>query len=384
MRIAIVTETWYPHVDGVITRLSATIRTLNREGHAILVVAPEGGQSSFEGAQVRGLRTFRVPFVYGGQPWGYPLLRQVGRYLDEFDPDVVHVVNPIMLGIAGVVAARKRGLPLVCSYHTDVSGYAGHYHLGWLGGVIRRMTRALHSAADINLATSSAACHRLRSLGVSNVHLWRRGVDTELFRPQRYSEDPPRWRRGERDQVVALNVGRISKEKGLGLLEPLARDPEVMLVFVGDGPAREQLQHRFSGMNVCFTGTLHGTDLADAYASANVFVFPSMHEVNPLVLLEAMAAGLPVVAVDSLATRELLQDHPRCRLFPVSRPQVVPQLVADLAATERAEPTSQRTRHIVDGLSWSAATRQLLRFYHAALRSSASETEGEDDRRRAG
>ncbi len=366
MRIAFVTETWHPHIDGVITRLSATIRMLRREGHDILVVAPDCGDASFEDVQVRTVSTFRVPFVYGGQPWGYPLSR-VGNYLDEFQPDVVHAVNPIMLGIAGVLAARRRRLPLVASYHTDVARYAAHYHLGWLSGVVRGLTRSLHNAASVNLATSSTGCHQLRALGVRNVHLWRRGVDLDLFRPDRPGAEAARQRLGAGPgQAVALYVGRISSEKSVFHLDSLARDPRTMLVLVGDGPARERLRRRWARMDVRFPGTLRGDDLADAYAAADAFVFPSTTETLGLVLLEAMATGLPVIAADSPSSRELLQTHPRARLFSPRQPRILPQLVSELKASGAAREEAAETRRGVEDWSWPAATRQLLGFYQTA------------------
>lgn len=382
VRIAIVTETWRPYVDGVVTRLSATVRMLRREGHDVLVVAPESGETSFEGARVRGVGTFRVPFIYGGRPWGYPLAR-VGRYLDEFRPDVVHVANPIMLGIAGVLAARRRRLPLLASYHTDVARYAGHYYLGALSGVIHRLTQALHNAASVNLATSPTACHQLRSLGVANVHLWRRGVDLELFRPDRARHRPANRFGATAGQAVTLYVGRLSSEKGLQHLDSLAHDPDTMLVLVGDGPARDRLRRRYYGLQVSFPGTLHGDDLADAYAAADVFVFPSTTETLGLVLLEAMATGLPVIAADSPSSQELLQTHPRARLFAAGESGKLPRLVAELVG-EGVEQDAVETREIVQGWSWPAATRQLLGFYQTAQRDVDTAGPGEEHRQGAG
>lgn len=372
VRIAIVSETWRPYVDGVVTRLSATVRMLRHEGHQVLVIAPEGGEKSFEGARVRGVPTFSVPFIYGGRPWGYPL-PAVGRHLDEFRPDVVHVANPIMLGIAGVLAARRRHIPLVASFHTDVAQYAGHYYLGFLGGAIHKITRALHNAAGLNLATSPTACHQLRRLGVHNVHLWRRGVDLELFRPDRDTSGM-RERFGARPgQAIALYVGRISSEKGLHHLESLARDPQTMLVLVGEGPARDRLRRRWAKLDVSFPGTLYGDQLGNAYAAADTFVFPSTTETLGLVLLEAMASGLPVIAADSPTSRELLQTHPCARLFEPNAAPDLPSLVSELTADGGADRDAVETRRVVESWSWPAATRQLLSFYAAAQRDSSSE-----------
>ncbi|MGH3320815.1 MAG: glycosyltransferase family 4 protein [Streptosporangiaceae bacterium] len=368
MRIAIVTETWRPHVDGVITRLAATVRDLRRRGYDVLVVSPDGGERDYVGATVRGVPTFRVPFVYGGQPWGLPLPR-VGRYLDEFRPDVVHVVNPIMLGIAGVLATKRRRLPLVASYHTDIADYAAYYHLGWLRPFVHWLTRKLHNQAAVNLATSATSLAQLNRLGIPGARLWRRGVDLTLFDPGR-RDRKVRQRLGAEDgQVLALYVGRLSAEKGLHRLEPLARGPDCQLVLVGDGPDRSRLARRFAGLPVTFCGTLQGQLLADAYAAADVFVFPSTTDTLGLVLLEAMASGLPVVAADTPAIRETLRDHPHRRLFPPDRPGAVRSLAVELASAN-GDPRhgAAATRTVVSRWSWKAATDQLVGYYETAVR----------------
>lgn len=262
MRVGIVTETWHPHMDGVITRLSETVRVLRREGHEVLVIAPAGGEPSFEGAEsgafpasVCGSSTAAGTGGVRYRAWGATSTSSA-RTWSTSSTRSCSVSR-------GVLAARRRRLPLVCSYHTDVVGYAGYYHLGWLAGVIRRLTRTLHNAAAVNLATSSAACHRLRSLGVRNVHLWQRGVDLELFRPRRHETTSRAAPGADQNQVLVLNVGRISEEKELRRLRPLARHPDSMLALVGEGPARDHLRRQFAGMQASFPGRLGRADLAN-------------------------------------------------------------------------------------------------------------------------
>ena len=270
MRIAFVTETWLPSTDGVVTRMTSTIRELRRSGHDVLVIAPEGGEEDYLGATVRGVPTFAFRKVYGGKRWGFPLPR-IGGYLREFRPDIVHVVNPISMGVVAVIAARFARLPLVASYHTDVARYATYYGLGFLRPVLWWLLRRLHGQAELNLATSGETCAELREHGIPRVSLWRRGVDLELFRPRNELRSgpsservpAPRGPQSRQGPVTALYVGRIAAEKGLDRLAPLTLADNTRLLLVGDGPQRAELTELFPAHSVHFLGILHGDDLAE-------------------------------------------------------------------------------------------------------------------------
>jgi glycosyltransferase involved in cell wall biosynthesis len=353
MRIAIVTETWLPSTDGVVTRLTSTILELRAAGHDVLVVAPRPVACGFAGADVRGVPTVGFRWIYGGKRWGLPLPR-VGRYLREFQPDVVHVVNPVLLGIAAVISAGRAGFPLVASYHTNVARYAAYYRLGRLVPVLWWLLRTLHGRAAVNLATSSATCAELRARGIERVRLWPRGVDLDLFAPagERVPGQPP----------VALYVGRLAAEKGLDLLAALAGpQQDVRLVLVGDGPAQADLAATFP--DVTFTGLLHGPELAAAYRSADVFVFPSTTETLGLVMMEALASGLPVVAVDSPASRELLAGCPAGRLFPQAGAPDLPALVRQVCQDNASGRLTTLARREAEQWSWAAATEALVSCY---------------------
>lgn len=368
MRIAFVTETWRPSTDGVVTRVTATVRELKSMGHDLMIVAPRGGSSEFEGIPVLDVPNVSVSFIYGGKPWGLPLPR-VKKYLQDFQPHVVHVVNPFVLGIAGVISAVRLKIPLVASYHTNIAGYADFYHLGFTKPAIWAILRALHNRSVINLATSEAVRRELESQGIKRVHVWRRGVDLALFDPdRRTAQMRERLTEGHPERIVALYVGRIALEKGLyRLLGLFQKNPDLHLALVGEGPAEAILREQFRDTPTTFVGKLLGRELAQAYASADLFVFPSTTETLGLVLLEAMASGLPIVAAESLPTHELVDSSGAGALFSPQRPEELGHVVRQFLASQRLDQLKFMARSEAERWGWSVPTRELVDWYQQAI-----------------
>jgi glycosyltransferase involved in cell wall biosynthesis len=371
VRIAYVTETWLPSINGVVTRLAATVAELAARGHQVLVVAPtvSGPRDRAEpaGATVLQVPSVGLPFIYGGQPWGLPLPRVVGM-LDRFAPDLVHAVCPTLLGWAGVLHARVRRLPLVCSYHTHVARYTHYYHLGFAERPVWALIRRAHRHAHVNLAASEASREELQAHGVRDVGVWQGGVDLGLFHP-RHGSGAMRRRLtgGHPERRLCLYVGRLAPEKGIERLLPLAAPgSDRHLALVGDGPGTADLEQAFAGTQTTFAGRLVGRELAAAYASADVFVFPSTTDTLGLVVLEAMASGLPVVAARTPASRDLLDRAPAGGLFEPDEPR---SLLAGVQRWLHAPVDRRRLADCARGqvVTWERATADLLAAYERAI-----------------
>lgn len=364
MKIAIVTETFLPSTDGIVTRLCESVGWLKSQGHQILIIAPDLGVNEYEGIPVKGIPAHRL-FFYRTKKFAlpHPLVK---KYLESFQPDIVHIVNPALLGLAGVFYAKRLRLPLIASYHTNVAQYMNYYHLSLFKPLIWRYFRSMHNQAEMNLCTSQTVKEELEKRKFRNVHLWKRGVDLQRFRPEMKSTNMRhRLTDGHPDKTLLLYVGRLAAEKEIEKIrEVLEASPDLWLALVGDGPHRKELETYFSHSNVTFTGFLYDEALAEAYASSDLFVFPSTTETLGLVILEAMASGLPVVAADSGPSREQIENGRSGALYDPDRPDDFLQKVLSIVTTPRCLDTMRiTTRQESIHLGWNKASEQLLGFY---------------------
>jgi len=373
MRIAFFTETFVPHVDGVVTRLTHTVEELCRAGDDVLVVAPDapGRPARYAGASVIGVPSVPLP-LYPGFRLGAPLpTAPARRALHAFAPDIVHTINPVLVGLGAYAYAARHGTPLVASYHANIPAYARRYHLGVFEGLAWSYLRALHNRAHLNLCTSRPVQALLQARGVRHVALWEPGVDTALFHPQQRSES---WRcrltNGHPAATILLSVGRLAPEKGLAHL--LAAVPHLPpgchVAFVGDGPAAAALRHAARGLPVTFLGTLFDEDLAAAYAAADIFVLPSTTETLGLVAIEAMAAGTPVVGARRGGILDIVVDGETGLFFDPDTPGDLALRLTYLARrpAERRRMGVAARRRVADW-NWTAVTAGLRRHYTRLL-----------------
>jgi glycosyltransferase involved in cell wall biosynthesis len=368
MRIAIFTETFLPKIDGVVTRVVRTLEQLSELGHEALIFAPHHPPAEYAGHRV--VRVPGVPF----RPW-YPELvlgmprPRLGRELDAFAPDVVHVVNPVILGLWGTAIAKQRNLPLLASFHTDITQYAQHLKLWFLSPFSRTFLRDVHNQAHLNLCTSQPMVEAARSLGIKRVRLWPKAVDTERYNPGNKSATMrERLSDGHPEAPLMIYVGRLSFEKRLEWLHaPITRLPGARLAFVGSGPAENFLRKRFEGTRTVFTGYMSGEELAQAYASADVFAFPSDTETLGFVAMEAMASGVPAVGANAGGIPEVIQDSQNGLLFePGDLDDLTEKLGLLLRDADLRNRLARAARSSMEGLSWRAATEKLVEFYELA------------------
>jgi glycosyltransferase involved in cell wall biosynthesis len=368
MRIALFTETFLPKIDGIVTRLRHTIDHLQRSGDDVLIFCPDGGLKEHKGAKIEGLSAFPLPM--------YPELKialprpTIRQSLEDFRPDLIHVVNPAVLGLAGIYYAKLLTLPLVASYHTHLPQYLHHYGFGALEGLFWELLKAGHNQAQLNLCTSSAMVNELTSHGIERVQLWQRGVDTEMFQPSLATvKMRDRLSGGHPDSPLLLYVGRVSPEKEIENIKPvLEAIPAARLAIVGDGPHRATLETHFAGTATHFVGYLQGMELASAFASADAFIFPSRTETLGLVLLEAMAAGCPVVAANSGGIPDIVTDGENGYLFDPADPHgAITATQRLLAASTEREHLRAQARAEAERWGWAAATRQLQQYYHGVV-----------------
>lgn len=372
MRVVLYTETFLPHVDGMVTRLTHTLTWLQRLGDEALVIAPslDGLPSEYAGAQVIGAPSMIVP-MYPDLKFGYPVLfPSIRAAIDNFAPDVIHVANPFLTSVGGVRYARRGEVPLVASFHTQVAEYVRGYHLGFLRAPLWRHVVRLHNQADVNLCTSHPMETALRARGVRDVSLWAPGVDTERFSPRHRAYE---WRAklsaGRPDATILLYVGRLAPEKALERLLPVVRQlPNAHLALVGAGPEVATLRRVFAGAPVTFVGSLTGQRLAAAYASADIFMLPSSTETLGLAAIEAMASGLPVIGANRGGIPDIVRDGETGLLFDPDQPESLLRATVTLASDASLRQRMGAAAFArASAWSWEESTRGLRASYEQAI-----------------
>ena len=326
LRVAVVTETYPPEVNGVAMTVARTVKGLLQRGHSVQVLRPRqhGADRAATGEAMHEVLMRGLPIPrYPGLRMGVPAKRAIVKRWSVQRPDVVHIATEGPLGWSALQAARVLKLPVTSDFRTNFHAYSRHYGVGWLRKPIVAYLRRFHNACGATMVPTETLRADLQACGFERLRVVARGVDTELFDPARRDPELRRqWGAGPDDRVV-LCVGRLAPEKNLALLvqayeQALQRHPGVRLVLVGDGPLRESLQRRVPQAH--FAGTRTGTDLGRHYASADLFVFPSLTETFGNVTLEALASGLPVVAFDCAAASRFVVPGQQGWLAPPDEP----------------------------------------------------------------
>ncbi len=312
LRIAIVTETFPPEVNGVAMTLGRVVEGLLQRGHDVQVVRPRQQReaNAHPRAGLDEVLSKGIPLpAYGELRFGLPAKNRLATLWERRRPDIVHVATEGPLGWSAVAAARKLHLPITSSFQTNFHSYTQHYGMGLLKSPIEAYLRKLHNRTQATMAPTRAMVKALQSRGYNNVTLLSRGVAIDQFSPVHRSAALRDTWGAQGDDPVVLLVGRLAKEKNVGQVVAAYRAiqrqiPRAKLVLVGDGPMRSALQE--SCPEAYFAGVRTGLDLAAHYASADIFLFASLTETFGNVVPEAMASGLAVVAFDIAAAREII------------------------------------------------------------------------------
>ncbi len=377
MKVAIVTEVFLPKVDGVVTRLTHTIEQLVGLGHEVQIFAPGNPPATFAGCRVVALPSLEFP-PYPEIQFGLPNLR-LFREIKAFGPDVIHAVNPLWTAALGVFAAKRYRRPLIASFHTNVPEYVEALGIGWTRPLVEGATKWLHNQAAVNLSTSAPMVDKARAMGLRNVQLWPKAVDTQAYRPDRATNAMRRRLTGGNPEApLVAYIGRVSKEKNLEILPELiqqlrSRVPGARLAVVGAGPYLDELKAA-CGNDAVFTGYLAGAELAAAFAVTDVFAFPSATETLGLVALEAFASGTPVVGtnaggipfvIDEGETGHLMDPHATAADWA----GVIAGLLED---PERRARMGAYARREAERYSWRESTQALVGYYEEAVGASGA------------
>ncbi|AYG04242.1 glycosyltransferase family 4 protein [Gryllotalpicola protaetiae] len=366
MRVAVVSESFLPTVNGVTTSVCRVLDQLAAAGHEAMVISPAAPKVP---SHYAGFPVHTVPaMAYRQFPVGLPN-PQVARMLADFRPDVVHAASPFLLGAQAIAAANRLGVASVAVYQTDVAGYARRNRMGLAQGAAWRLIKWVHDGATLTLAPSTSSLADLEAAGVERLARWGRGVDLERYHPNnRVSPLARRYRDflSPNGEVVVGYVGRIAPEKQVERLRCLRGIPGMRLAIVGDGPAMPSVQRSLRPLSVTYLGRLSGDELAAAYSALDVFVHTGEEETFGQTVQEAHASGLPVVAPAAGGPLDLVEYGADGYLFrdDYELRNQVRALVGDGSLRLRMGEAGRRA--VLDR-SWAAICEELFAHYEASI-----------------
>lgn len=365
MRVAIIAESFLPNVNGVTNSVLRVLEYLKAHGHEALVIAP--GARDFEeeiphylGFEIVRVPTVRVPLI-DSLPIGVPL-PSVTTVLREYQPDIIHLASPFVLGGAGAFAARQLRIPAIAIYQTDVAGFSQRYHLAPLATASWEWIKTVHNTCQRTLAPSSMSIDELREHGVNDIFHWARGVDSHRFDPAKRSKQLRRsWDPSGKKKVVGF-VGRLASEKGVERLSSLSGRADIQLVIVGDGPEAKDLQEMMP--DAIFTGALGGEELARTYASLDLFVHPGEFETFCQAIQEAQASGVPTIGPRAGGPIDLIDEGVNGLLLDVvGFKENLPAAAEWILDSSRHETMRKAARNGVKNKTWDALCSQLFQHY---------------------
>jgi len=367
MKIAYFTESLPPNRDGVSHTLLQISKYMLSQNVDIRFLSPFKPDSShWLNEKVRKVKSIPFP-MYTAYRISFPVLTDIDGYLDDFQPDLIHVISPTALCHYGLKYARKNEIPAVGSYHTHFVSYLKYYGFEQLESLGWKYLAWFYNQCKETYVPSVSVRKALQAHDIGNVQVLPHGIDTDRFSPEFRSNRIRRYLEVDENKPVLLFVGRLVKEKDLADLIEVIKLLEqhgyrFKMVFVGDGPMREDLERQLP--NAHFTGTLTGNELAQWYASSDLFVFPSTTETFGLVVQEAFASGIPVIGVREGGVKNLIQEGINGYISePNNPPEFADKVQQLIENSDERRRLGQNARALVKQHTWSKVNQQLLERY---------------------
>jgi phosphatidylinositol alpha 1,6-mannosyltransferase len=368
MRVAVVTESFLPNINGVTNSVLRVLEHLSASGHQALVIAPAGENmpSEYAGHPVKSVPVIPTQnFLPTGMPMGLPQKR-VQHLIDGFTPDVIHLASPFALGSYANKVAKRLNIPTVSIYQTDLGGFAKQYGFGIAQNSLQKILYKIHSQTDRTLAPSTSACLDLHMAGVPEVYLWRRGVNTELFNPSKRSAAlRDLWKNGHSNKIIVGFVGRLAQEKRVADLKALESNSNVQLVIVGDGPHRRKLEQQLP--SALFVGFKSGEELAQIYASFDLFIHPGPNETFCQAVQEALASGVPAIVPHTGGPADLVTHGRTGYVIDISNDEELNRTVNHHHARSDRKQMRIATRDSVSMRTWGRINNELADHYQVVI-----------------
>lgn len=377
MRVAIFTDTFTPQVNGVAKTLERLTKYFQKENIAYSVFAPQHTAEDNFITNVNKMRSIPLTILYPECRFAFPTPR-IKRELLAFKPDIIHIATPFNMGLCGLYYAKKLNIPVVGSYHTDFDAYLRYYKIEFLSNMLWNYLKWFHSHMQKNFVPSPETLHQLKKKGFQQLYIWGRGVDCTLFHPT-YNKDLFRKKYNITAEYILSYVGRLAPEKDIDTLQTLIQTTnkerdDIHWLIAGDGPLAKGLHENVQKTNVTFTGYLQGVDLAEAYASSDLMVFPSTTETFGNVVLESLACGTPVIGANSGGVKNIITDGKTGVLCePKNEDSFLSSIYELLNNEEMRKQLSLDAHSYATTQSWDEISSDLLMHYDDVIRSRKAE-----------
>ncbi|EOP49746.1 glycosyltransferase [Bacillus cereus VDM053] len=377
MRVAIFTDTFTPQVNGVAKTLERLTKYFQKENIAYSVFAPQHTAEDNFVANVNKMRSIPLTILYPECRLAFPTPR-IKRELLAFKPDIIHIATPFNMGLCGLYYAKKLNIPVVGSYHTDFDAYLRYYKIEFLSNMLWNYLKWFHSHMQKNFVPSPETLHQLKKKGFQQLYIWGRGVDCTLFHPT-YNKDLFRKKYNITAKYILSYVGRLAPEKDIDTLQTLIQTTnkerdDIHWLIAGDGPLAKDLHENVPKTNITFTGYLQDANLAEAYASSDLMVFPSATETFGNVVLESLACGTPVIGANSGGVKNIIIDEKTGFLCePKNEDSFLSSIYSLLNNEEKLKQMGVAASSYAKSQSWDEIFHSLFNQYEEVLHQNEAE-----------